>query len=588
MENTNELAEQIGSNTLQRISKVFHDLSMNTHYFRSKLLEEFQLVDSLTDESIVQTPIYASRDITDSNTRDKVLENPNQLIKFKIFRREKEEVDLSQIDRRLTRTKNIYSLPIGAWAGWVVKNKWFSGFMLSLILLNSVLFALEVELSSQQKDYWVLFQAIQLIDIISIIFFYIEVVLMWTDNFKAYWKNGWNIFDLTLLSLSTLPRLFDLFAYGSSLSAASENLRIFRVVRCLKIVTKFDSLKVIVLTLLGTMRSMMFILLLLFVVAYIYAILAINLFDTSGRSKISGSLEFFDGRWATLGDTLQTLFQILTLDRWLYILRELSLVINPVLAYIYGIVWVWLGAFIFRNLFIGIMVNNFEKIAEKVREQQAETQKLKKFENLRRKLNKELFVQKTINKDLQTENKEKLKDSKPLEDPSKIDRPGTADQFNLRTINENSKKIMRRSSYQEGVINHPNVPDQSKGTFAAPKPKKLRGILTREFSNDNEKSEVTRDGNVTSPIDSSGSNKEDVVGKITEMLSESHGISKDWEKTVTETLNALYSTSIGDTYWPRDTIFRYFRTMETLQENMKEYQELQSLMVQALLDLHDD
>ena len=30
-----------------------------------------------------------------------------------------------------------------------------------------------------------------------------------------------------------------------------------------------------------------------------------------------------------------------------------------------------------------------------------------------------------------------------------------------------------------------------------------------------------------------------------------------------------------ETIWPRDTLFRYLQIMETLQENMKEYQELQ-------------
>jgi hypothetical protein len=66
-----------------------------------------------------------------------------------------------------------------------------------------------------------------------------------------------------------------------------------------------------------------------------------------------------------------------------------------------------------------------------------------------------------------------------------------------------------------------------------------------------------------------GENEEDaaaqVIQKIGDLLALSDGVSRDWENTVTETLNALAKCDRNDTYWPRDTIFAYFRTMEALQ-----------------------
>lgn len=44
-----------------------------------------------------------------------------------------------------------------------------------------------------------------------------------------------------------------------------------------------------------------------------------------------------------------------------------------------------------------------------------------------------------------------------------------------------------------------------------------------------------------------------------------------------EQLVETISSSKPETLWHRDTLFQYFLTMEKLQENMKEYQELMSL-----------
>lgn len=66
----------------------------------------------------------------------------------------------------------------------------------------------------------------------------------------------------------------------------------------------------------------------------------------------------------------------------------------------------------------------------------------------------------------------------------------------------------------------------------------------------------------------------DLLETIQKVLVASYGISKGWETTVQETLGALAGKQL-ETMWPRDTLFRYFQIMENLQENMKEYQELQ-------------
>lgn len=173
----------------------FQDLSPYTSLFRGRLLEEFQLLDNIT--ATTQAPQYTSRIVRDDKFFRKILaENPHQLIKFQPLKRTVQHETMRQKDRRLTRARNIDKLPIGAWAAWVVESSAFQYFILALVLMNSLSAALSAEWNNDQKDhYWVL-QGLALFDLISIIFYVLEIVLKWIDDFEGFWKDNWNLFDL--------------------------------------------------------------------------------------------------------------------------------------------------------------------------------------------------------------------------------------------------------------------------------------------------------------------------------------------------------------------------------------------------------
>ena len=50
-----------------------------------------------------------------------------------------------------------------------------------------------------------------------------------------------------------------------------------------------------------------------------------------------------------------TLFQLFTLDQWYKIYNDLTKVSNVAFTCTYILLWVWIGSFVFRNLFVGIM-----------------------------------------------------------------------------------------------------------------------------------------------------------------------------------------------------------------------------------------
>ena len=54
---------------------------------------------------------------------EKVLINtPEQLVKFKVYKRDERDDEANMIDRRLTRIKNQNRLPLGVWAKMVIES----------------------------------------------------------------------------------------------------------------------------------------------------------------------------------------------------------------------------------------------------------------------------------------------------------------------------------------------------------------------------------------------------------------------------------------------------------------------------------
>jgi hypothetical protein len=56
-----------------------------------------------------------------------------------------------------------------------------------------------------------------------------------------------------------------------------------------------------------------------------------------------------------LGNAIVFTFQLMTMDAWFKIQHDVARIVTPALVVIFFIAWIWLGSFIFRNVFIGVM-----------------------------------------------------------------------------------------------------------------------------------------------------------------------------------------------------------------------------------------
>jgi cation channel sperm-associated protein 2 len=206
------------------------------------------------------------------------------------------------------------------------------------------------------------------------------------------------------------------------------------------------------------------------------------------------------------------LFQLITLDIWDHINRDIITYTHQTWAQVVIISWVWLGCFIFRGIFTGVIIQNFDRIADSIKQEKAE-QELKS----------------------QKERMHKLK--------NKLDR-----------------ELSKQHEIEESVSNLKTA---------------MEGILASSGSlYESQASLLSTEG------------MEKMIKNIQKLIKESYGSSASWEKNVSEALKSL-TVNVKEVDWPRDTLFKYFQTMQELQENMREFQELDRLATLMLLEMHE-
>jgi voltage-gated sodium channel len=226
----------------------------------------------------------------------------------------------------------------------VTTSKPFCIVITASILLNAVL--LGVETSRTVMDAvgnWLyalnyLFKAIFLIEItLRLIAFH--------PNYRRFFKDGWNVFDFVIVAVTTVPLGGDYANVG----------RVLRLLRVIRLVTVSEDLKLIVSTMFRSIPSMGHVILLLSMLLYVYGVAGFYMFHTVDPAN-----------WGTLGRSLLSLFQVVTLEGW----ADLQAAVLPERpwAWVFFGSFIVIGVFVVINLFIAVVMNNLEKAKD---EQQA-------------------------------------------------------------------------------------------------------------------------------------------------------------------------------------------------------------------------
>ncbi|XP_038076596.1 cation channel sperm-associated protein 2-like [Patiria miniata] len=346
-------------------NKLFEELTPQAEIFRSKLIEDFHLLDSLDVQGQSDAPKFYSKDFTDKlQVQKMMLDNPAGLVKFQVYSSKDEVGKVTKADRRKNRVRNKNSKnpPLNIWAHFVLESSIFQYFMLFLILSNSIALGIQSEVSGDSNPNLAgLKQALEIFDYCSLFLFMVEILLKWMDDFVSFWKNGWNIFDFFVTVGSFVPEIIVLTVGDlKELRVIVKNLRVFRILRSLKMVSRFQQARLIALAITKAFKAMTFIMLLLLLFAYIFAIAGVIFFDSYTRSDRE-DLQYKDS-FSSITRALITLFQLFTLDQWYKVMMDMWKVADRFFTTFYIMLWICIGSFTFRNIFVGIMVNNFQSI----------------------------------------------------------------------------------------------------------------------------------------------------------------------------------------------------------------------------------
>jgi voltage-gated sodium channel len=229
------------------------------------------------------------------------------------------------------------------WLRKIIEHPRTERVIMALIIFNAVTLGLET--SQTVMAQWG--TLLHLIDRVILAIFVIELAGRIALQRTAFFRDGWNIFDFLVIGVSLAPAT-DAFTV----------LRALRVLRLLRLVTVVPSLRRVVGGLIGALPGMGSILLLIGLIYYVCAVMAVNLFGDE-----------FPLLFGTLGASLFTLFTIMTLEGWV------DGVVRPIMekypyAWLFFIPFIIGTTFTILNLFIGIIVSAMQ--TEHAKEEEAE------------------------------------------------------------------------------------------------------------------------------------------------------------------------------------------------------------------------
>jgi voltage-gated sodium channel len=158
---------------------------------------------------------------------------------------------------------------------------------------------------------------------------------------QDFFKEGWNVFDFVVIGLAFAPGLRENITL----------LRLARLLRVVRLVSVMPDLRILVRAMTRSLAPITSLVLLTLLLMYVYGMVGWILFHEEDPEN-----------WGNIGDSLLSLFQILTLENWPTYL-ERGQEIAPA-SWIYFVSYVLLASFLVINILIAILINSMEEVHE--------------------------------------------------------------------------------------------------------------------------------------------------------------------------------------------------------------------------------
>lgn len=212
----------------------------------------------------------------------------------------------------------------------IVESTRFQNFITAVIAINAIILGLETSPTVMNAAGSVL----HVLDQVAVAIFVIELVMKLALYRLAFFKRAWNVFDFTIVAITLMPA-------GQGVSV----LRALRILRAFRLISTVPSMRKVVEALMRAIPGMISVLTLLSLVFYVSAVMATKLFG-----------EGFPDWFGTIGESLYSLFQIMTLESWSMGIVRPVMESYP-LAWLFFVPFILVTTFAVLNLFIAIVVD---------------------------------------------------------------------------------------------------------------------------------------------------------------------------------------------------------------------------------------
>ncbi|XP_012318971.2 voltage-dependent T-type calcium channel subunit alpha-1G isoform X4 [Aotus nancymaae] len=298
----------------------------------------------------------------------------------------------------------------------IITHKMFDHVVLVIIFLNCITIAMErpkIDPHSAERIFLTLsnyiFTAVFLAEMTVKV-----VALGWCFGDQAYLRSSWNVLDGLLVLISVIDILVSMVSdSGTKILGMLRVLRLLRTLRPLRVISRAQGLKLVVETLMSSLKPIGNIVVICCAFFIIFGILGVQLFkgkffvcqgeDTRNITNKSDCAEA-SYRWVrhkynfdNLGQALMSLFVLASKDGWVDIMYDgldaVGVDQQPIMNHnpwmlLYFISFLLIVAFFVLNMFVGVVVENFHKCRQHQEEEEArrrEEKRLRRLEKKRRK-----------------------------------------------------------------------------------------------------------------------------------------------------------------------------------------------------------
>lgn len=251
---------------------------------------------------------------------------------------------------------------IKAW----VEGSTFQNAIIILIVVNAIILGMETS-DYLMEHYGVWLKAA---DALILKVFIVEIALRLIVYGWRFFTRPWSIFDFVIVLIALIPA-----------SEAFAALRALRVLRILRLISVVPTMRRVIEGLLSAIPGIMSVATIMVLFFYVFAVIGTHLYSDS-----------FPDWFGSLGATMYTLFQIMTLESW-------SMgIVRPVMekhpsAWAFFVIYILVTTFTMLNLFIAIIVNAMHQGADEEAQESRNEMKealTKEIQDMEQRLLKEL------------------------------------------------------------------------------------------------------------------------------------------------------------------------------------------------------